>query len=132
MRLFKKDKSGMLILDLIISLTIIGFLIWTFGGVLGRLTQNVRETSLRYQLNNFRMLVRVYKDLRGHYPADLSVFVQNKDNSAEAKADIFNKKLLSDLKRDEYGVPLDPFGNRYYYDYKKGVVGSQTKGYENW
>lgn len=122
----------MLILDLITSLTIIGFLIWIFGGVLGRLTQNVRETSLRYQLNNFRMLVRVYKDLKGHYPPDLGEFVQSKGNPSETKEDIFKKKLLSDLRQDEHGVPLDPFGNPFYYDYKKGVVGSQTKGYESW
>lgn len=122
----------MLILDLATSLTIIGFLIWIFGGIIGRLTQNVRETSLRYQLNNFRMLVRVYKELKGQYPDNLLALVQSSDKSSQVKEVIFNERFLNDIQLDKYGLPIDAFGSRLYYDPGKGVVGSTTKGYENW
>jgi hypothetical protein len=131
-RLFKKNKSGMLLLDLITSLTIIGFLIWIFGGIIGTLTQNVKETALRYQLNNFRMLVMLYKELKGYYPEDLLVLVQSSHRLSRTDELIFNEKFLSSLQQDEHGAPLDTFGNRLYYDYREGVVRSTTKGYQNW
>jgi len=132
MRMFKKNKSGMLLLDLATSLTIIGFLIWVFGGIIGTLTINVKETVLRYQLNNFRMLVSLYKQLKGYYPEDLLVLIQSRHRFSQTDELIFNEKFLSSLGQDEHGALIDAFGNRLYYDQRKGVVGSTTKGYENW
>jgi len=132
MRFLKRNKSGMLLLDLVTSLTIIGFLIWIFGGVIGTLAQNTREVSLRYQLNNFRMLLVLYKELKGYYPEDLKVLIQSSHRLSKVDELIFNDKFLSSLEQDEHGAPLDAFGSRLYYDYRRGVVGSQTKGYENW
>jgi len=132
MRLDKKDRSGLLLLDLAVSLTIIGFLIWVFGGIIGTLTQNSREVSLRYQLNNFRMLLVLYKELKGCYPEDLKVLIKSSHRLSQADEIIFDEKFLGSLEQDEHGAPLDAFGNRLYYDPRKGVVGSQTKGYENW
>lgn len=129
---FRNSKSGMLLLDLITSLTIIGFLIWIFGGVIGRLSQNTRETVLRYQLNNFRMLILLYKELKGYYPEDLLVLIQSSHRLSKADEIVFNEKFLSSFEQDEHGAPLDAFGSRLYYDYRKGVVGATTKGYENW
>jgi len=132
MRPDKKDRSGLLLLDLAVSLTIIGFLIWVFGGIIGRLTQNSREVWLQYQLNNFRMLLVLYKELKGYYPEDLKVLIQSRHRLSQADEIIFDEKFLGSLEQDEHGAPLDAFGNRLYYDPGKGVVGSQTKGYENW
>ncbi|MBU0548189.1 MAG: hypothetical protein KJ710_06875 [Candidatus Omnitrophica bacterium] len=132
MRFFTKNKSGLLILDLAVSLTVIWFLIWIFGGVIGTLAQNSREVALRYQLNNFRMLIVLYKELKGHYPEDLKVLIQSSHRLSNADEIIFNEKFLGSLEQDEHGTPLDAFSNRLYYDSWKGVVGSTTKGYENW
>jgi len=132
MRLHKKSKSGMLLLDLATSLTIIGFLIWVFGGIISPLSRSARETALRYQLNNFRMLVVLYKQLKGYYPEDLKVLIQSSHRFSHTDELIFNEKFLSNLEQDEYGTPMDAFGNRLYYNYRDGVVGSTTKGYENW
>ncbi|MDD5408909.1 MAG: hypothetical protein PHC71_02330 [Candidatus Omnitrophica bacterium] len=129
---FKKDKSGLLLLDLTVSLTIIGFLIWIFGAFIGALAQNSREVALRYQLNNFRMLVVLYKELKGYYPEDLKVLVQSSHRLSKTDELIFKEKFLSSLEQDEHGEPLDVFGSRLYYDSRKGVVGSTTKGYETW
>ena len=132
MHLFKKDKNGLLILDLAVSLTVIGFLIWIFGGVIGTLAQNSREVSLRYQLNNFRMLLVLYKELKGYYPEDLKVLIHSSHRLSKTDELIFSEKFLGALEQDEHGAPLDAFGSRLYYDSRKGVVGSTTKGYENW
>lgn len=132
MRWSKKNKSGILLLDLITSLTIIGFLIWVFGGVIGTLTQNVKEAALRYQLSNFRTLVVLYKQLKGNYPEDLLVLIQSRHKFSQTDELVFNEKFLSDLAQDEQGAPIDAFGNRLYYNQRGGVVGSTTKGYENW
>jgi len=128
----RKSKSGIFLLDLVTSLTVIGFLIWIFGGILGTLSLNTREIALRYQLNNFRMLLVLYKELKGYYPEDLKVLIQSSHSLSRADELIFNEKFLSSLEQDEHGTPLDAFGNRLYYDYRKGVVGSTSKGYENW
>ncbi len=132
MRLFKKNRSGLLLLDLTVSLTIIGFLIWVFGAIIGTLAQNTREVALRYQLNNFRMLLMLYKELKGYYPEDLKVLIQSSHRLSRTDELIFNDKFLGSLEQDEHGAPLDAFGSRLYYDSRKGVVGSTTKGYENW
>lgn len=132
MRGLKKNKRGMLLLDLITTLTIIGFLIWIFGGIIGTLTQNAREIALRYQLNNFRMLVVLYKQLKGAYPQDLLVLMQTSHRLSATDELVFNDKFLNSLQQNEHGAPMDAFGNSLYYDYRKGVVGSTTKGYENW
>jgi len=131
-RSLKKNKSGLIILDLTVSLTIIWFLIWIFGGIIGTLAQNSREVALRYQLNNFRMLLVLYKELKGYYPEDLKVLIQSSHRLSKADELIFNDKFLGSLEQDEHGAPLDAFGSRLYYDSRKGVVGSTTKGYENW
>ena len=132
MRWFKKNKSGMLLLDLVTSLTIIGFLIWIFGGVIGTLSQNARETALRFQLNNFRMVLKLYKELKGQYPEDLQVLLATDYKVDKEAKPILSGQLLFNFKQDLKGVVLDAFGNRLDYDQRKGVVGSTTKGYENW
>ena len=129
---FKKNKSGMLLLDLVTSLTIICFLIWIFGGILGTLSLNAREIALRYQLNNFRMLLVLYKELKGYYPEDLVVLIQSSHRLSSTDELVFNEKFLSSLEQDEHGQPLDAFGHQLSYDNKKGSIGSKTKGYENW
>ncbi len=130
--LLEKNKSGMLFLDLATSLTIIGFLIWVFGGIIGPLSRNAKEIALRYQLNNFRTLVVLYKQLKGYYPEDLKVLIQSSYRLSPADELIFNEKFLSNLEQDEHGAPMDAFGNYLYYDHRQGVVGSTTKGYEKW
>lgn len=132
MRAFIKNKSGMLLLDLVTSLTIIIFLIWIFGGIINTLTRSTKETTLRYQLNNFRMLVLLYKELKGYYPEDLKVLVQSSHRLSATDELIFNEKFLSSLEQDEHGDPLDTFGNPLTYDHRLGSVGCSTKGYENW
>jgi len=128
----KRNRSGLLLLDLVASLTIISFLIWVFGGIIGTLSQNAREVALRYQLNNFRTLLVLYKELKGYYPEDLKVLIQSSHRLSKTDELIFNEKFLGSLEQDEHGDPLDAFGSHLYYDPRKGVVGSQTKGYENW
>lgn len=132
MRWFKQNKSGIILLDLATSLTIISFLIWIFGGVIGTLSRNAREITLRYQLNNFRMLVLLYKELKGSYPKDLKALTQFSYRLSQSDELIFKEKLLDNLAQDKDGNSIDAFGNLVYYDAGRGVVGSTTKGYENW
>ncbi|MDD5252700.1 MAG: hypothetical protein WC060_04660 [Candidatus Omnitrophota bacterium] len=131
-RSLKKNKSGLLILDSAVSLTIIAFLIWIFGAIIGTMSQNTREIALRYQLSNFRMLLILYKELEGYYPQDLKILIKSSHRLSRADELIFDDKFLGSLEQDEQGEPLDAFGARLYYDPRRGVVGSQTKGYENW
>ena len=132
MPLLKKYKSGMLLLDLVASLTIIGFLVWIFGGIIGTLSRSAKETALRYQLNNYRMLVMLHKELKGNYPESLLTLIQTKYRLSQADELIFSDKFLDNIEQDKDGLPVDAFGNHLYYEPRKGVVGSTTKGYENW
>jgi len=74
----------------------------------------------------------LYKELKGYYPEDLKVLIQSSHRLSRTDELIFNDKFLGSLEQDEHGAPLDAFGSRLYYDSRKGVVGSTTKGYENW
>ena len=132
LRLLKKNKSGMLILDLAASLTIVAFLIWIFGGIIGTLSQNAKETALRYGLNNLRLSLNLYKMIKESYPKDLRDLMQSSIILAKSEKLLFSEKFLFSLAIDKQGNAIDPFGNKFYYDPRKGVVGSQTKGYENW
>ncbi|MFA6358231.1 MAG: hypothetical protein WCY09_06165 [Candidatus Omnitrophota bacterium] len=132
MRLTFKKNKGMLILDLITSLIIIWFLIWVFGGIFFTLVRNTKETALRYQLNNFRMSVFLYKQLKGSNPKDLKVLVQSSHRFSGSDELIFGQKFLGSLEQDEHGAPLDVFGNYLSYDPKSGSINSTTKGYQNW
>lgn len=132
MRLLNKDKSGMLFLDLITSLIIICFLIWVFGGIISPLSKYARETALRYQLNNFRMVIMLYKVLKGRYPPDLKVLMETDYKVSKEDKPILSEKLLFNSKQDARKDVLDAFGNRFYYDRRTGLIRSQTKGYGNW
>jgi len=101
-------------------------------GIIGALTLTTKETALRYQLNNFRMLVILFKELKGYYPKDLNVLMQSTHRLSATDELIFNEKFLSSFEQDEHGLPLDAFGNSLTYDHRLGAVGSTTKGYENW
>jgi len=132
MRLPGRNKSGMLFLDLVTSLTIIWFLIWIFGGIIGTLAKNSKETALRYQLSNLRMMLMLYKELKGQYPQNLKELMATDYRVFKADKPISSELFLVDLRKDANGNLADAFGNQLNYDLKKGVVWSQTKGYENW
>lgn len=132
MSLWNKEKSGVLILDLITSLTIIWFLIWIFGGIINTLSKNCKETALRYQLNNFRMVLMLYKELKGNYPQELGVLLKTDYKPTQYAQPVYSEKLLIGFKQGLRGEVLDAFGSRLYYDPQKGMIRSQTKGYENW
>jgi hypothetical protein len=132
MRGLKKNKSGMLLLDLATSLIIIWFLIWIFGGIINQLDNNTRETALRYQLYNFRTVLWLYKELKGHYPKDLEELVGADYKVTGESKSVLGGNFLLNLKPDLAGAVVDAFGNSFYYESKKGVIWSQSKGYENW
>lgn len=129
---FKKNRSGILLLDLVTSLTIIWFLIWLFGGIITTVARNAKETALRYQLNNFRMVLTLYKELKGQYPQDLEVLLKTDYKMAKENKPIPSRMLIINLKQNLQGAVLDVFGNPFYYDPGRGVIWPQTKGYENW
>jgi len=132
MRLLKKNKSGISLLDLATSLTIICFLIWIFGGIIGILSKTSRETTLRYQLSNLRMMLMLYKELNGQYPLDLEALLKADYRVSKSDRPVLSENFSVSLKQDAKGGLLDAFGNRLYYDPRKGVILSQTKGYNNW
>jgi len=127
-----KNRSGILLLDVAASLTIIAFLIWIFGGIIGTLSRNAKETALHYGLNNLRLSLNLYKMLHGSYPRDLRELLHSTIVLTQSERILFGEKFLFSLAMDKQGNAIDPFGNQFIYDFQKGVVGSQTKGYESW
>jgi len=127
-----RSRRGMLILDLITSLTIILFLIWVFGAIIGTLSKTSRETTLRYQLSNLRMMLLFYKQLKGQYPPDLETLIKADYKVTKVSKPVLSEDFFVSAKKDAKGALLDAFGNRLYYDSRKGVIWSQTKDYENW
>jgi type II secretory pathway pseudopilin PulG len=92
----------------------------------------VREVALRAELGNIRTAVSLYLILNRRLPKSLNDMVKERYLLPYQEEGVINRAYLETASVDKDGNPLDPFGNRYIYDEKMGMVKSSTKGYEGW
>ncbi len=108
------------ILELAASFIIIFILIGGFGIFASKVLTNAREVALRNELYNLRLSLELY---RVHNRAD-----------PEELASLYSVKeyfvLINRFDRERR--LLDPFGNKYYYNSKTGIIKSSTTRYKGW
>lgn len=83
-----------------------------------------QEQALLFELKQLRAAVEIYATASKVKPQDLPTALDAKFG--------FGQGVKWTVKRDDKGLPLDPFGNPYTYNTDNGWVASATPGYEKW
>ena len=88
-----------------------------------------KQKALHYQLTILRQGVKMYNLVEKKYPDSLlKLATTSYDLSGEGA----NHFFIENFPIGKKGQLLDPFGNAYKYDAKKGWVMSSTPGYSFW
>lgn len=127
-----RNEKGLGILDTLFVCILVSILIGTVFPYYQTLAQEARESALQTGLANIRKGVELYHVLQGDYPENLKDLVRKRYLIAAGQKAFFSGEYLQAQAQDPEGNLLDPFGNRYLYDKKNGIVASGTKGYEKW
>jgi len=125
-------RKGMTLFELVVSLTIILVFSGILLGFISKASILARQTALRYELDNIRLLINLHREMEGEYPEDIKRFLKTPYVLGTSDKIIFGEKFVDTIGFDKEGYPVDPFGSRLFYDARKGVVRSVTKNYENW
>ena len=128
----RNNRCGLTLLELAVSVAIIAVFIGTFFTFIFRTAIHAKEVTLQAELSNLRLSLDLYQALKGNNPPDLKALIQARYSAAGTAETNFGAQFLSFLETDAQGHPVDPFGNRFYYDAKREAIRSQSKGYENW
>lgn len=113
-------------------MTIILVFMAAFFSLLDRTVARAKKEMMRIQLSGLRGALHLYKALHEEYPQDLRALVNATYEISSSDKVLFGKEYLSTVGSDAQGHPVDPFGRRFYYDRREGVVRSVSKGYEEW
>ncbi len=98
--------------------------------------KSVKETALSVELSNLRTAVSYYVMVNKRLPGSIKDLMRYSSSNNEIQGQDYRVvilgKFVESMTLDKDGLPLDPFGNIYYYDNVTGRVSSPTKGYEGW
>ncbi|MFH0762590.1 MAG: hypothetical protein V1925_01725 [Candidatus Omnitrophota bacterium] len=125
-------RSGLTLFELIAALVFIGLFMGTMTVFIHKTAVIGKETVLRVQLKSIRSTINLHKMITGAYPGDLRELVQARYTPPGSSEVFFSETFLDSVGRDADSYPIDPFGKRFYYNGREGVVASAAKGYENW
>jgi len=125
-------RDGLTLFELVVALTIIGLFAGSMIVLINKTAIVGREKALQVELKGIRLSLVLYKAMNGQYPKDLRTFIETKYKPQGSDEVLFGENFLSTVGRGPKGHPIDPFGNRFKYNSKTGVLNSKTKGYENW
>lgn len=128
----KDTINGLTLFELAIALAAIFIFVGVLFIFIQRAALKAREATLRTELQNIRESLVLYRAIRGSLPQDLKTLLNARFSPRGTDEVFFGREFLDMIGRDNDGYPVDPFGNRFYYDTGKGVVYSGTDGYKDW
>lgn len=100
--------------------------------------RRVKEVALTVELNTMRSAINHFAMMNGRLPESLKelivkdIMVTKRDIKGKDYTVMIIGKYVESMTTDAEGYPADPFGNRYQYDPKTGLVRSGAAGYEKW
>lgn len=127
-----RNIKGLTFFELIISATLIGIFVSVFLFFIGRQIKIAKEIVLAIELKGLRQSLVLYKAIKSEPAPDLRALITARHKPQGLDEVIFGREYLNTLGIDQEGYPVDPFGKRFYYSPRRGVVSSQAKGYESW
>jgi competence protein ComGC len=134
---FKNDQ-GLTILDIVLTLCIIGILIGVVIPKYQQVARVARETALKSELSNIRTSIKLFKILNSRNPDSLrelmekKVLLPGRIGGDPYSSSFFEQSYLLKNAVDTEGNKVDCFGNIFRYDRAKGEVRATTKGFEGW
>lgn len=112
----------------IILLVIVAAVVIAFG--ISRAQSKAEKGKLLItEIEQIRAAITTYVTLNKTNPSDLASLTKMAYNFSPGEAP---RTYLANVKLDDKGKIVDPFGNPYEYDSKSGRVASATKGFEKW
>jgi len=133
-----RDRTGLTIIEAVISLCLIGILFLIVVPRYQRLAHKAQQTALKAELTNIRTTIKLFRLLNNRYPENLRELTEKKILLPAGAAtenlggSIFDDRYLLPNAMDGQGNITDAFGGRYVYDPASGTVRSGTRGYEDW
>lgn len=98
----------------------------------GKIAEQAKTKVLESDMRNLRLGISLYLYMNGKIPEDIRDLEKKEVIEYTAGGELIKREYVKLVTKDENGYPLDPFGNRYYYNPKSGMVHPTTPGYENW
>ncbi len=98
----------------------------------GKVSDQARLKVLESDMRNLRLGISLYLYHKGAVPEDIRDLEKKECIEYTAGGELIKREYVKLITKDKEGYPLDPFGNRYHYDPKTGMVHPTTPGYENW
>lgn len=116
---FTHNSKAGTILELVASFGIILILIGTLGIYASRILEEARAVALENELSSLRVSLLIHR-------------IYNKSNPENLRELYSVKDYFTAIGRlDKEGKLLDPFGNTYLYDPRKGIIKSTTQKYKD-
>lgn len=98
----------------------------------GKVADQARMKVLESDMRNMRLGISLYLYKNGTVPKDIRDLEKRDVIEYTAGGELIRREYVKLITKDEEGYPVDPFGNRYRYEPKTGMVHPTTPGYENW
>ena len=131
MHLLRSEKGRSLWENLILGAILAG-MIYVAVLYYGKVAEQARMKVLESDMRNMRLGISLYLYKNGKVPEDIRDLEREKTIEYTAGGELIRREYVKLITKDEEGYPLDPFGNRYHYNPKTGMVHPATPGYENW
>lgn len=125
-------KESFTLVEFVITCIIIFTLIGVGSIYFTKTLKGVREITLRNQLADIRLSLKLYQLFHEKYPEDIRTLLTEQVNLMTYSGAVLKKKYVESVRSDKEGFPIDPFGNRFVYRPDIGEVRSGTKEYEKW
>lgn len=131
MHLLRSEKGRSLWENLILGAIMVGMIyvmVLYYQKVVLQTKINILESDMR----NMRLGISLYLYQNGTVPKDIRDLERKKIIEYTAGGELIRKEYIKLITKDKEGYPLDPFGNRYCYKPKTGMIHPSTPGYETW
>lgn len=131
MSFLRNERGRSLWENLVIGVIVVG-MIYVAVLYYHKAALQIRVHVLRSDMRNMRLGITLYFYKNGNLPEDIRELEKKEVIEYTAVGELIKQEYVKLITKDEEGYPLDPFGNKYHYNPKTGMVHPTTPGYENW
>jgi len=129
---FLRDKKGRSLWENLVLGAIMVVLIYVAVLYYRKVDDKARMMVLESDMRNLRLGITLYLYKNGTVPEDIRDLEKKDVIEYTAGGELIKQEYVKLVTKDEENYPLDPFGNRYCYNPKTGMIHPTTPGYENW
>lgn len=113
-------NSGRGLIEIILTIVVVLVLYGVFANKWIVTLEEARSVALENQLTNLKYSLELYRILEDRYPEDLKEL--NKKYIGFREDSLYGRKYLKEQWQDKDGYPVDPYGRKFIYDNKTGMI----------